>query len=277
MSLQITIGLFTIVIIVVVAYFMNKKPSTKEKTGSDTGDDTGDDTGTEGVTLVIDETGSKKEDSGTENFIEMPYSRCRTSSNLQPSFCSRITKQTGMNYVYDEINGKIDVSNGEFITGFDDNTYACNGITDCVYKEIYNDSGNIIVGIQNSSGDDFIQKVADGVWDGTINLNTVTITGKTFADHLKDITEFNENTGELFINNPGRTPPRVKVAPGTGINDEIDENDVLRVPLGRMLVYILFHHKVNNLPKPDIKLNIKVPGKFGQKWYDTYGPGAGSG
>ena len=231
------------------------------------------------VTVVINENGSKIQ-SITETFIDNPYRSCYNKNyETYYPYCEHITKQSGQIYIYDEIGGFIDSETGGLLTNFyKDNTYSCNGNTDCIYYEVFDSATGNIVDIQNSKGEKFIDKVAEGLWSGTINIDkNIAQFNKQYKSLVWDHIKYNELTGELsFRDSKGIDRP---VVPGFGARDGLTKTKWLdkmsmyseehnEYPIGMMILYILLYYKAYNLPKPDIKLNIKISKRFGEDWLE---------
>jgi len=258
----------------------NRRVNEKSKKNKDTPDTK--------IVVEINENGSKIQ-SITETFIDNPYRRCYYKKYFAtydysqyefPSHCDNITKQSGEMYIYDEIGGRIDSVTGGMLTGFDDNTTSCNGNTDCIYYEVFDSKTGNIVDIQNSKGDKFIDKIAEGLWNGRINIDEQIQTfNKSYKLLVFDHVKYNKKTGELFfMDSKGISRP---IVPGLGARDgniktkwtdktgltEFSKEDN-EYPIGLMIMYILMYYKVNNLPKPDIKLNIKISKRFGEDWHE---------
>ena len=216
--------------------------------------------------IVITENGSSRR----ESYIEAPnltnLLRCDPSLSNRPSWCPNITPETEMNYVYDPVDGGIN-SNGNFTTTFNIEDNVCSdGTQDCVFEEKF-DSERKIIGITNAKGEDFIKKLIDDMWSNRINFNkTVTIGGSEMSmkQAMKRAFTFNRDTGKLsYTTHNGTT----ELIPGnsnvidTGIQEDQPTN---MIPVGIMIMYIIFYYYSNNLPKPIIKLDFKSEKTLGK-------------
>lgn len=215
------------------------------------------DTSRNGDTIVITDEGSK-----LETYIEMPRLQKCLNSMPDPKTCVSITSDTEMNYVYDPVGGSLK-DNGEFTTTFNYDTQLCSdGTTDCVYEENFSNDRKLI-GITNSKGEDFIKRFIDDVWSGKLDLNKEVphpITGNRTAlkNQIIEIIDFDRTSGELFFNMNGK----VKIIPGyQQFNDNQNE---MEVPVGTIILYIIFYYYAKNLPKPTIKLNLSSEKTLGE-------------
>jgi len=214
-------------------------------------------------TIIITDEGTK-----LENYIEMPLAQtCLLGSNDDMSMCASMADETEMNYVYDPIGGSLN-SDGAFKTTYDSDEQKCSdGTTDCVYTENFSkDDERKLIGITNAKGEDFIQKFVDDVWSGKIDLNKKVPhpdTGEMAAikDQFKDILEFDKTTGEMFMNRGGK---RVKLIPGYVQLHGGPDITEFNIPVGMMILYIIFYYYGNDLPKPTIKLDLKSEKTLGQ-------------
>lgn len=213
-------------------------------------------------TIVITDEGSKR-----ETYIEMPNLMHCYGVEGDPSFCADINPETEMNYVYDPLGGSVSAG-GSFKTTWDKETNLCSdGTTDCIYEEKFSKDGERkLIGITNAKGEDFIQKFIDDIWSGRVNLeNTSEIdeNGKLIdiKELIKSVFQFNRDTGELYMTE-GAT--KVKIIPGNALmsNKEVDGKMV--IPVGIMILYIIFYYYGNDLPKPIIKLDLRSEKTLGE-------------
>jgi len=71
------------------------------------------------------------------------------------------------------------------------------------------------------------------------------------------------------MNQPGMTPPTVEIIPGnnTDRGDAVVDGK-MKVPVGMMIMYIIFYYYANDLPKPTIKLNLTSQETLGKVYQD---------
>ena len=231
--------------------------------------------------IVISENGSSIEPinkSTTESYIESPRLKCLANdASDRPTFCNTIKIDTGMDYVYDP-TGYTLLPEGIMKTNFNENKYQCgDGGTDCIYEDIFDASGNTVVGIKNSNGEDYVEKLKDGIWSGTINLNekitSDTNEEMTMSEILLKVVEYDEKTGILYLKetlNNG-TESKYQVVPGPGIDEtKFQESNKIEVSAGMMIFYILLYYYVNGLAKPEIEIKINIGKRFGEEWTEKY-------
>jgi len=210
--------------------------------------------------IVITENGSSR----TESYIEMPrQTNCMPGYSDKPSWCDSITLETEMNYVYDPVGGGMD-STGRFTTTFNTQDNVCSdGTQDCVFEEKF-DSERKMIGITNAKGEDFIKKLIDDMWSKRLNFDTIrTINGSetTTKEMMKQYFDFNRETGKLTLTMPdGKT---AELIPGNAAGNR-DLQDKLMIPVGQMIMNIIFYYYSNNLPKPTIKLDLKSEKTLGE-------------
>ena len=219
-----------------------------------------------GDTIVITDEGSK-----IETYVEFPMGRCMGEGN-DHDYCGTITSDTEVSYVYDPVGGSVSDS-GALQTTYDPVTRECSdGTADCVFTEKFDDERKL-TGITNEKGEDFIQKFIDDVWSDKLEMNKVVsdFNGRetTVKDQLKNMIEFNRDTGEMFFNRDGM---RVKIIPGnmqfeSQLRGDQDIKEI-RVSVGMMIMYIIFYYYGNDLPKPTIKLDLKSEKTLGQLYLD---------
>lgn len=198
-----------------------------------------------GDTIIITDDGTK-----LETYIETPVKRCFSGTD---EMCDKIDSKTEMSYVYDIKGGSFDQGNA--VTSYDHDTHLCgDGTVDCIYEEKYDDNRKII-GITNKKGEDYIQGIVDDVWSGKLVMDDNT---KNF---IKKTIHFDRASGKMYlINNSGE---KVKVIPGLMVGLHVG-NDDLKIPVGIMIMYIIMYYKINDLPKPTIKLDFKSENTLGQ-------------
>ena len=268
------VTIFVIVMIVIVGlsitgYFVyqNNSGDGKPKSKSD-------------VIIITDEGSTfETQTSGTETYISMPrMDECRGRQPGdgfagEPSFCGAITPTTEMNYVFDTVGGSID-SDGQFKTTFNFETNMCaDGTQNCLYEEKFDETRKLI-GITNAQGDDFIQKFIDDIYSGKVDFDITRDLGggrgsQNLKKLIKNMITFDTTTGKLSFNNPGMTPPTVELIPGNNVNRGQGVVDgKMKVPVGQMIMYIIFYYYGNDLPKPIIKLNLTSQETLGKVYQD---------
>ena len=271
MSVELTIGLIIIgVAIIVISGYFIYRAITKKK---DSGPTLGPGPSPAKTTIVIDENGSSFKTQGTETYIDFPrLQRCENNRDDRPSFCENIKPGDGMNYIYDPDQG--DIISGDWVTGFDNEKYECpDGSTDCVYEDVFDASGKTVIGIKNSNGDDFIEKLKDDIWSGKLNLNReiefpANSGQKAKAvDFMLRIIHYDEKTGALYLK--ASEDKYIRIIPGTDLNRD-DISKQWAVPVGMMIIYILFYYYANGLGKPEIEINVKLDKTFGEVWTENY-------
>jgi hypothetical protein len=229
---------------------------------------TGDGKKSESDVITITDNGSTK-----ETYVAMPrMEKCRGRED-EPSFCGAITPTTEMNYAFDPVGGSIG-EGGQFETTFNFDTNMCaDGTQKCLYEEKF-DENRKLIGITNAQGEDFIQKFTDDVYSGTVDFDITRDMGggrgsQNLKDLLKNMINFDTTTGKLSMNNPGITPPTVEIIPGnnTDRGDAVVDGK-MKVPVGMMIMYIIFYYYANDLPKPTIKLNLTSQETLGKVYQD---------
>lgn len=217
-----------------------------------------------GDTIIITENGSK-----IEKYIEMPrFLHCINGINYRdrPEFCNDINKDTEMNYVYD-VGGELTVDGG-WKTRWDKKTNKCaDGTSSCLYEEKYDAERNII-SITNEEGEDFIKNFIEDLWSGRIKFDGETILGNeriSMKEAILKSIDFNIETGELFLKENGLKAKAVPVISSKMLDSS---GELATIPLGMMILYIIFHYYANNLPKPTINLKIKSEKTLGQVYIE---------
>jgi len=228
----------------------------------------GDGKKSESDVITITDNGSTK-----ETYIAMPrMEKCRGRED-EPSFCGAITPTTEMNYAFDPVGGSID-EGGQWKTTFNFDTNMCaDGTQKCLYEEKF-DENRKLIGITNAQGEDFIQKFTDDVYSGKVDFDITRDIGggrgsQNLKDLLKNMINFDTTTGKLSMNQPGMTPPTVEIIPGnnTDRGDAVVDGK-MKVPVGMMIMYIIFYYYANDLPKPTIKLNLTSQETLGKVYQD---------
>jgi hypothetical protein len=251
------VALLILIGVLVYFYFKNKKEDDKDPSPSSGGD----------VIIITDEGSTfETQTSGTETYIAMPHQK-KCNGWRDPSWCGDITPSTEMNYVFDPVGGSL-ASNGDFETTFNYETNMCaDGTRDCVYEEKF-DENRKIIGITNSKGEDFIQKFIDDIYSGTVDFNvTRNIHGENqnLKDFLKNFINFDTTTGKLSMTVLGRTPPTMEIIPGNTLGNPANVTDEkIKIAVGQMIVFIIFYYYANDLPKPNIKLDLSSEETYGQ-------------
>ena len=249
------IVLMLIVGLAIAGYFVYQKYS-------------GDGKKSESDVITITDNGSTK-----ETYVAMPrMEKCRGSED-EPSFCGAITPTTEMNYAFDPVGGSIG-EGGQWKTTFNFDTNMCaDGTQKCLYEEKF-DENRKLIGITNAQGEDFIQKFTDDVYSGTVDFDITRDMGggrgsQNLKDLLKNMINFDTTTGKLSMNQPGMTPPTVEIIPGnnTDRGDAVVDGK-MKVPVGMMIMYIIFYYYANDLPKPTIKLNLTSQETLGKVYQD---------
>jgi hypothetical protein len=261
--------IITVIVIVLLAYLIyyftqvRDEPYVDPSTGPGPGKDSS------GLIITITDQGSK-----IETYIEMPIDKICSGSKSQPSWCNDITPTTEMNYVYDPVGGDID-DGGNFTTTFNFNTNMCsNGTQDCLYEEKF-DSNRKLIGITNAVSEDFIKKLIEDVWTGTIDLNKIIYVTKddgsrepsgSLKDKIKSLLDFDTSTGVLYFK---RDDQRFKIVPGysSRIGIPNGENEII-VPVGVIILYIIFYCYANDLPEPTIKLDLSSQKTMGEVYHE---------
>ena len=225
--------------------------------------------------IVITDEGStfETQSSGTETYISMPRKKkCRGQSD-DPSWCGDITPTTEMNYVFDPVGGSI-ATNGNFETTFNFETNMCaDGTQNCLYEEKFDETRKLI-GITNAQGDDFIQKFIDDIYSGKVDFDITRDLGggrgsQNLKDLIKNMITFDTTTGKLSFNDERHTPPIVEIIPGNNVNRGQGVVDgKMKVPVGQMIMFIIFYYYANDLPKPTIKFNITSQETLGKVYQD---------
>jgi len=219
-----------------------------------------------GDVIVITDEGSTFETQtlGTETYIEMPRRKCY-ARDTDPSWCGDITPSTEMNYVLDVTGGTID-DDGRWKTSWVRDTNLCaDGTQNCIYEENY-DENRKLIGITNAQGDDFIQKFIDEIYAGGIELGT---RRELFKRQLQKKITFDPTTGKLFVKQPmgeGGETETIEIIPGNTLREVIHEGKI-NMPVGQMIMTIIFYYYVNDLPKPTIKLNITSQQTLGEVFH----------
>ena len=263
--------IFVIVMVVIVGlsitgYFVYQNNSGDGKSKSDV--------------IIITEEGStfETQTSGTETYISMPrMDECRGRQPGdgfagEPSFCDAITPTTEMNYVFDPVGGSIAPS-GVWQTTFNSETNMCaDGTQNCLYEEKF-DNNRKLIGITNAQGDDFIQTFIDDIYSGKVDFNITRDLGggegpQNLKDVLKNMITFDTTTGKLSGKNPGKTPPIIEIIPGNTTRGDTVVDGKMKVPVGMMIMYIIFYYYSNDLPKPIIKLNLTSRETLGKVYQD---------
>ena len=223
--------------------------------------------------IVITDEGStfETQSSGTETYISMPRKKCY-GRETDPSWCGDITPTTEMNYVFDPVGGSIATS-GNFETTFNFETNMCaDGTQNCLYEEKFDETRKLI-GITNAQGDDFIQKFIDDIYSGTVDFNITRDLGggrgsQNLKDLIKNMITFDTTTGKLSFNDERHTPPTVEIIPGNTARGDPVVDGKMKVPVGMMIMYIIFYYYANDLPKPTIKFNITSQETLGKVYQD---------
>ena len=256
------VALLILIGVLVYFYFNNKKEDDKDPSPSLGGD-----------VIIITEEGSafESQSSGTETYIAMPHQQKCRGRESDPSWCGAITPSTEMNYVFDPVGGSL-ASNGDFETTFNFETNMCaDGTRDCVYEEKFDENRNIR-GITNSKGEDFIQKLIDDIYSGTVDFNvTRKINGENqnLKDFLKNFINFDTTTGKLSMTVPGRTPPTMEIIPGNTLGNPANITDEkMKIAVGQMIMFIIFYYYANDLPKPNIRIYLSSEKTYGQVHQD---------
>ena len=211
--------------------------------------------------IVITENGSSR----TESYIEMPrLSKCDPGYPDRPGWCANITSETEMNYVYDPVGGGVD-SDGSFTTTFNTQDNVCSdGTQDCVFEEKF-DSERKMIGITNAKGEDFIKKLIDDIWSNRLNFDKiVTIRGSetSVKEWMKQTFAFDRETGKLSLTMSDGT---AEIIPGnSSVRGPQQDQSKIMIPVGEMIIYIIFYYYSNNLPKPIIKLDFKSEKTLGK-------------
>ena len=225
--------------------------------------------------IVITDEGStfETQSSGTETYIAMPRQEKCYGREGDPSFCGAITPTTEMNYVFDPVGGSI-ATNGNFETTFNFETNMCaDGTQNCLYEEKFDETRKLI-GITNAQGDDFIQKFIDDIYSGKVDFDITRDLGggrgsQNLKDLIKNMITFDTTTGKLSFNDERHTPPIVEIIPGNNVNRGQGVVDgKMKVPVGQMIMFIIFYYYANDLPKPTIKLNITSQETLGKVYQD---------
>ena len=258
------VALLILIGVLVYFYFKNKKEDDKDPSPSSGGD----------VIIITDEGSTfETQTSGTETYIAMPHQKKCRGRESDPSWCGAITPATEMNYVFDPVGGSL-ASNGDFETTFNYETNMCaDGTRDCVYEEKF-DENRKLIGITNAQGDDFIQKFTDDIYSGKVDFDITRDLGggrgsQNLKKLIKNMITFDTTTGKLSFNNPGMTPPTVELIPGNNVNRGQGVVDgKMKVPVGQMIMYIIFYYYGNDLPKPIIKLNLTSQETLGKVYQD---------
>ena len=285
MSIELTIGLIIIGVasIFTIAYVIYR--AITKKKDSDSTPDSPPGPSPVKTTIVIDENGSSlktKDTSTTETYIDFPRLRyCRDKDSADRySYCNDITIDSGADYVYDPDQGYIDtkVQGGSFNTDFDLEKYLCpDGTTDCVYEDIFNDSGDTVIGIKNSKGEDLIEKMKDDIWSGKIDINKKVTDPENSGQEVKMVElmlrmiDYDEKTGILRIKRTWNgVESSIKLIPGATFENVPLSSETFNLPVGTIIIYILFYYYANGLAKPEIELNIKQEKKLGKLWTEKY-------
>jgi hypothetical protein len=257
------VALLILIGVLVYFYFKNKKEDDKDPSPSSGGD----------VIIITDEGSTfETQTSGTETYIAMPHQKKCRGRESDPSWCGAITPTTEMNYVFDAVGGSL-ASNGDFETTFNFETNMCaDGTQKCLYEEKF-DENRKLIGITNAQGEDFIQKFTDDVYSGTVDFDITRDIGggrgsQNLKDLLKNMINFDTTTGKLTMNQPGMTPPTVEIIPGNTTRGDSVVVGKVKVPVGMMIMYIIFYYYANDLPKPTIKLNLTSQETLGKVYQD---------
>ena len=211
--------------------------------------------------IVITENGSSRR----ESYIETPrVNNCDPGFSNKPSWCTGITPETEMNYVYDPVDGGIN-SDGNFTTTFNTQDNVCSdGTQDCVFEEKF-DSERKMIGITNAKGEDFIKKLIDDIWSNRLNFDKiVTIRGSetSVKEWMKQTFAFDRETGKLSLTMSDGT---AEIIPGnSSVRGPQQDQSKIMIPVGEMIMYIIFYYYSNNLPKPIIKLDFKSEKTLGE-------------
>ena len=280
MSTELTIGLIVIgvAIIVISGYFIYRAITKKKDSDPSPGPSPGP--SPTKTTIVIDENGSSFKTEGTETYLEYPrLQNCRSKlSEYRPSFCENITVNSGADYVY---NPEGDMKpDGRFITGFNKDKYECaDGSTDCIYEDVFNDSGDTVIGIENSNGEDLVEKLKDDIWSGKFDLNREVEDPENpgqkakLVDLMVRMIDFDEKTGILsFRKKIGDSESVVKIIPGAEFDEVSSTIETYKTPVGNIVIYILFYYYTNGLDKPEIEINVKQEKTFGKLWTEFVSP-----
>lgn len=193
---------------------------------------------------------------GTETYISMPDYSCQYDVNV-PSWCANIGPTNEIRYVYDPINGGINET-GSFITTFNNQTNLCSDDTsDCIYTEKFNDE-RILIGIFNSKGENYIEKLTTDLWS-----NKIIPSPQTIESWMKSVAV--ENGVLYYLLTPDR---RLKVIPGGSLFiSDFDENSTeIRLPIGQVITVLLLYYKFSNKPAPIININMKSDMSLGDSY-----------
>jgi hypothetical protein len=209
--------------------------------------------------IVITENGSSR----TESYIEMPILyKCNPRHSDRPSWCADITPETEMKYVYDPVGGGMD-STGSFTTTFNTQDNVCSdGTQDCIFEEKF-DSERKMIGITNAKGEDFIKKLIDDVWSNRVSFDKIiTVNGSETSakEMMQQYFDFNRETGKLRMTTSDGT---IELIPGNVAVNGADLDKAM-IPVGQMIMFIIFYYYSNNLPKPIIKLDLKSEKTLGE-------------
>ena len=225
--------------------------------------------------IIITDEGStfETQSSGTETYIAMPRQEKCYGREGDPSFCGAITPTTEMNYVFDTVGGMVG-SDGQFKTTFNFETNMCaDGTQNCLYEEKF-DENRKLIGITNAQGDDFIQKFIDDIYSGKVDFDITRDMGggrgsQNLKKLIKNMITFDTTTGKLSFSRPGQTPPTIELIPGNNVNRGQGVVDgKMKVPVGQMIMFIIFYYYANDLPKPTIKFNITSQETLGKVYQD---------